>query len=173
LGDNSEDFRRCNEKLQGIRYRVRLDVVTPKLPIVELQFAHRAFPGDPDAEAADGVPVLVGFALGRKSWLFAGSDRGADRAAVMVTLITTAKMYGVDPQARTRTGTAGASGWRHRTAGAGSKSAIKARFVSRVKVSAGRTNRPGVPLLCRVALGARQPDSQHAVNTAVALFRGP
>src|ERR1700694_5973182 len=26
-------------------------------------------------------------ALGRKSWLFAGSDRGADRAAVMATLI--------------------------------------------------------------------------------------
>ena len=38
-------------------------------------------------------------ALGRKSWLFAGSDRGADRAAVMVTLITTAKLNDVDPQA--------------------------------------------------------------------------
>jgi len=37
-------------------------------------------------------------ALGRKSWLFAGSERGADRAAVMTTLITTAKMNGVDPQ---------------------------------------------------------------------------
>jgi transposase len=33
------------------------------------------------------------------SWLFAGSDRGADRAAVMATLITTAKMNDVDPQA--------------------------------------------------------------------------
>jgi transposase len=43
--------------------------------------------------------ALRGFALGRKSWLFAGSDRGADRAAVMVTLITTAKMNDVDPQA--------------------------------------------------------------------------
>jgi hypothetical protein len=29
-------------------------------------------------------------ALGRKSWLFAGSDRRADRAAVMATLIVTA-----------------------------------------------------------------------------------
>ena len=29
-------------------------------------------------------------ALGRKSWLFAGSERGADRAAVMATLIMTA-----------------------------------------------------------------------------------
>jgi transposase len=34
--------------------------------------------------------ALRGFALGRKSWLFAGSERGADRAAVMATLITTA-----------------------------------------------------------------------------------
>jgi transposase len=29
-------------------------------------------------------------ALGRKSWLFAGSDRGGERAAVMLTLIHTA-----------------------------------------------------------------------------------
>src|SRR6202008_3362952 len=43
--------------------------------------------------------ALRGFALGRQSWLFAGSERGADRAAVMATLITTAKMNDVDPQA--------------------------------------------------------------------------
>jgi transposase len=42
---------------------------------------------------------LRGFALGRKSWLFAGSDRGADRAAVMATLIMTARLNDVDPQA--------------------------------------------------------------------------
>jgi len=38
-------------------------------------------------------------AIGRKSWLFGGSDRGADRAAVMATLIVTAKLKDVDPQA--------------------------------------------------------------------------
>jgi transposase len=43
--------------------------------------------------------ALRGLALGRKSWLFAGSDRGAERAAVMYTLIQTAKLNGVDPQA--------------------------------------------------------------------------
>ena len=32
--------------------------------------------------------------LGRKSWLFAGSDRGGVRAAVMYTLIGTAKLNG-------------------------------------------------------------------------------
>jgi hypothetical protein len=37
-------------------------------------------------------------ALGRKSWLFAGSDRGGERAAVMYTLIQTARLNDVDPQ---------------------------------------------------------------------------
>jgi hypothetical protein len=43
--------------------------------------------------------ALRGFALGRKSWLFAGSERGADRAATMATLIMTAKLNDLDPQA--------------------------------------------------------------------------
>jgi transposase len=43
--------------------------------------------------------ALRGFALGRKSWLFAGSERGADRAAAVTTLIMTAKLNDVDPQA--------------------------------------------------------------------------
>ena len=38
-------------------------------------------------------------ALGRKAWLFAGSDRGGHRAAFMYTLIGTAKLNRVDPQA--------------------------------------------------------------------------
>ena len=42
---------------------------------------------------------LRGIALGRKSWLFCGSDRGGRRAAAMYSLIVTAKMNGVDPQA--------------------------------------------------------------------------
>ena len=43
--------------------------------------------------------ALRGFALGRKAWLFAGSERGAERAAVMATLIMTAKLNDIDPQA--------------------------------------------------------------------------
>jgi transposase len=42
---------------------------------------------------------LRGIALGRKSWLFCGSDRGGQRAAAMYSLIFTAKMNGIDPQA--------------------------------------------------------------------------
>jgi len=43
--------------------------------------------------------ALRGIALGRKSWLFCGSDRGGQRAAVMYSLIATAKLNDVDPQA--------------------------------------------------------------------------
>ena len=43
--------------------------------------------------------ALRGIALGRKSWLFAGSDRGGQRAATMISLIVTAKMNDIDPQA--------------------------------------------------------------------------
>jgi hypothetical protein len=43
--------------------------------------------------------ALRGIALGRKSWMFAGSDRGGERAAAMYSLIVTAKLNGIDPRA--------------------------------------------------------------------------
>ena len=43
--------------------------------------------------------ALRGIAIGRKNWLFAGSDRGGERAASMYTLIATAKLNNIDPQA--------------------------------------------------------------------------
>ena len=43
--------------------------------------------------------ALRGLALGRKAWLFAGSDRGGQRAALLYSLIVTAKLNDVDPQA--------------------------------------------------------------------------
>ena len=43
--------------------------------------------------------ALRGIALGRRAWLFAGSDRGGERAAAIYTLIGTAKLNGIDPQA--------------------------------------------------------------------------
>ena len=43
--------------------------------------------------------ALRGVALGRKAWLFAGSDRGGDRAAFMYSLIGTARLNDIDPQA--------------------------------------------------------------------------
>lgn len=43
--------------------------------------------------------ALRGIALGRKAWLFAGSDRGGQRAADIYSLIVTAKLNDIDPQA--------------------------------------------------------------------------
>ena len=41
----------------------------------------------------------AGSAVGRKNWTFAGSDEGGRRAAAIYTLIATAKLNDVDPQA--------------------------------------------------------------------------
>ena len=43
--------------------------------------------------------ALRGIAVGRKNWTFSGADRGGERAAAIYTLIGTAKLNGVDPQA--------------------------------------------------------------------------
>jgi transposase len=43
--------------------------------------------------------ALRSIALGRRAWLFAGSDRGGERAAAIYTLIAAAKLNGIDPQA--------------------------------------------------------------------------
>ncbi len=47
--------------------------------------------------AADRAVRCV--AVGRKNWTFAGSDEGGHRAAAIYTLIETAKLNDVDPQA--------------------------------------------------------------------------
>ena len=43
--------------------------------------------------------ALRGIAVGRGNWTFAGSDRGGERAAAIYTLIETAKLNDIDPQA--------------------------------------------------------------------------
>jgi transposase len=42
--------------------------------------------------------ALRGIALGRRNWTFAGSQRGADRAAIMLTFIMTCRLNDVDPK---------------------------------------------------------------------------
>lgn len=46
--------------------------------------------------------ALRGVALGRKNWLFAGSDAGGQRAAAIYSLIETCKLNGIDPEAYLR-----------------------------------------------------------------------
>jgi transposase len=53
------------------------------------------------ALALDNKPAeraLRGVAIGRKNWLFAGSDAGGRRAAAMYSLIESAKINDINPQ---------------------------------------------------------------------------
>ena len=46
--------------------------------------------------------AIRGIAMGRKNYLFAGSDAGGERAAAIYSLIETAKLNGLDPEAYLR-----------------------------------------------------------------------
>jgi transposase len=48
--------------------------------------------------------ALRAVAVGRKNYLFAGSDAGGDRAATFYCLLRTAKLNGLDPKAYLRQG---------------------------------------------------------------------
>lgn len=57
-----------------------------------------------ELESNSAERAIRGIALGRKNWLFVRSERGGQSAAIAYTLIETAKLNGVDPQAwRTNT----------------------------------------------------------------------
>jgi transposase len=47
--------------------------------------------------------ALRAVAIGRKNYLFAGSDNGGDHAAAMYSLIGSAKLNGINPEAYLRT----------------------------------------------------------------------
>jgi transposase len=81
-----------SELASAIRYaRSRWEVLTRYLADGRLELSNNA------AERA-----IRPLALGRKNWLFAGSDSGGERAAAMYTLIETAKLNGLDPEAYLR-----------------------------------------------------------------------
>lgn len=46
--------------------------------------------------------ALRGVALGRKNFMFLGSDAGGERAATMYSLLGTAKLNGINPEAYLR-----------------------------------------------------------------------
>ena len=58
--------------------------------------------GDPDMDnnPAERVPRTV--AIGRKNWMFAGSDAGAERAAVIYSLVASCRLCRIDPFAYLR-----------------------------------------------------------------------
>jgi transposase len=55
--------------------------------------------GDGDLEIDNNLSerVLRTAAIGRKNWLFSGSDAGAERAAVICSLVATCKLLHIDP----------------------------------------------------------------------------
>jgi hypothetical protein len=52
-----------------------------------------------DNNAAERALRTIAIAIGRKNYLFAGSDSGGVSAAAFYSLIGTAKLNGIDPQA--------------------------------------------------------------------------
>ena len=48
---------------------------------------------------ANAERAIRPIAIGRKNWLFAGSEAGGERAAAIYSVIETAKMNGLEPQA--------------------------------------------------------------------------
>ena len=62
------------------------------------------FLGDGTIEIDNNAAELAirPISLGRKNWMFAGSDKGGDRAAAILSLIVTAKLNDLDPEAYLR-----------------------------------------------------------------------
>ena len=83
---------RKSETTAAIRYAVsRWEVLTRYIEDGHIEIDNNA------AERS-----LRGVALGRKNYLFAGSDVGGERAATIYSLIGTAKLNGLDPEAYLR-----------------------------------------------------------------------
>ena len=78
-----------SELAGAIRYaRSRWDALTAYVDDGRLEVSNNA--------AENAIRPVT---LGRKNWLFAGSDAGGDRAAVFYTLIRSAKLNGLEPEA--------------------------------------------------------------------------
>jgi hypothetical protein len=58
--------------------------------------------GDLDIDNNLSERVLRIVAIGRKNWMFAGSDAGAERAAIIYSLVATCKLCHIDPFAYLR-----------------------------------------------------------------------
>jgi transposase len=117
-----EAFVALRHKLRGERSRpifdkfhawleAELPKVLPKSPIGEaIQYALNHWEalkrpleaGFLELDNGASERAFKPVALGRKNWLFAGSDQGGETAAVLMSLCTTCKNLGIDPQAYLR-----------------------------------------------------------------------
>src|SRR5437868_5934182 len=69
--------------------------------IIRRRTALTRFATDARLEADNNIAenAIRGIALGRRNWLFAGSHSGGERAAAMYSILQTAKLNGVNPEA--------------------------------------------------------------------------
>jgi transposase len=69
--------------------------------IITRRIALTRFATDARFEADNNIAenAIRGIALGRKNWLFAGSDAGGERAAAMYSILQTAKLNDINPEA--------------------------------------------------------------------------
>ncbi len=110
------DERRCERQARAgpllKAFRRWLDVTGPKLSwrsdlAVAVRYAltrwaaltRYADDGRLEIDNNAAERSLRGVAVGRKNWLFAGSDQGGHRAASIYSLVETARLNGVDPEA--------------------------------------------------------------------------
>lgn len=60
---------------------------------------HHLLDGEVSVDNNSLENLIRPWALGRRSWLFAGSELAGQRAAVVMSLVQSAKLYGHDPWA--------------------------------------------------------------------------
>ena len=84
------------------------DTISGKIPLAAaIRYAQKRLPklrpylddGRTEIDNNAAERAMRPIALGRKNYMFMGSDEGGKSAAILYTLIETAKMNGVDPQA--------------------------------------------------------------------------
>jgi hypothetical protein len=102
VGDYSSTFQQQQVLQRGGLVACYGDVPPEDLTSSKLEQAR--FEGRPDPSTAS-IARDPGFggsirdaALGRKNWLFAGSDAGGERAAAIHSLLGSAKLSGIDPE---------------------------------------------------------------------------
>ncbi len=104
----AERQRLCTPVLEGFKAWLDAEalVVLPKAPIAEAIGYPRnqwgaltRFLEDARLKLDNNIAErqLRRVAVGRKNWLFAGSDNGAERACVLYSLLATCKLHGVNP----------------------------------------------------------------------------
>ena len=74
----------------------------PKRAVTLVRNTHYVDDGRLEMDNNAAERALRGVSLGRKNFLFMGSDAGGERAAAFYSLVETAKLNGLDPEAYLR-----------------------------------------------------------------------